>query len=328
MKRLLLVAAGLGLLLAVVIIAKEGFGAVALAFMEVGALGITAVVVLRLAALAAAGAGWWLIFPAKAKASLGACVWVRLIREAINVLLPVGQIGGEIAGARVMTFFNISAGLSGATVLADMLLQVVALFLFVVTGITVLAVQGADDGLLSMAVTGAAIMGVVLVGFFIVQRFGGMKLIDRALMKLADRFGWSSLVSLATLHDNLVRIYADIPRLAVSTVVHVIGWFIGAFEVLVAFRLMGYSISFSDAVVIESLGHAVRAGAFLVPGALGVQEAGFIVIGAIYGIPPPAAVALSLIKRVPDLVIGVPFLFVWHAHEAKALTRRKWARRG
>lgn len=328
MKRLLIVAASLGLLLAIGIIAREGIGAVGLAFVAVGPLGIAAVIVLRLAALAAAGAGWWLIFPAEAKPSLGACVWVRLIREAINVLLPVGQIGGEIAGARVMTFFKVSAGLSSATVLADMLMQVVALLVFIVTGIAVLAGQGVDDGLLDVAVTGASIMTIVLAGFFVVQRFGGMKLIDRGLMKLADRFGWSALVNLATLHDNLVRIYADLPRFAVATIVHVVGWFIGAFEVLVALNLMGYPVSFADAVVIESLGHAVRAGAFLVPGALGVQEAGFIAIGAIYGIPPPAALALSLVKRVPDLVIGVPFLFVWHAHEARAMTRRKWARRG
>jgi len=327
MKRLLIVAAGLGLLLAVAIIAKEGVGAVALAFIAVGLFGIAAVIVLRLAALVGAGAGWRLIFPAKAKASLAACIWVRLIREAINVLLPVGQIGGEIAGARVMTFFGISAGLAGATVLADMLMQVVALLLFVVTGIAILAGQGADDSLLSVAVTGAAIMGVLLAGFFAVQRFGGMKLIDHGLMKLADRFGWSALVNLATLHDNLMRIYADLPRFAVAMIVHLTVWFIGAFEVLVALRLMGHSVNFADAVVIESLGHAVRAGAFLVPGALGVQEAGFIAIGVVYGIPAASAVALSLIKRVPDLVIGVPFLFVWHAHEAKELTRRKGAGR-
>jgi len=33
-------------------------------------------------------------------------------------------------------------------------------------------------------------------------------------------------------------------------------------------------------------------------------------------------VALSLVKRVPDIVLGLPFLFIWHAHEAKALVRR------
>jgi putative membrane protein len=326
MKRLLVVAAGLGLILAVAIIAEEGFGAVAQAFAAVGLVGVAAVVALRAAALAGAGAGWWLVFPAAAKAKLRLCIWVRCIREAINVLLPVAQVGGEIAGARVMILFGIPAGLSGATVLADMLMQVVALFLFIVAGIAILAVHGADDAFIGSAAIGAAVMGLLLAGFFAAQRFGGVKLLDRGLMALADRFGWSSLASLASLHDNLMRIYADVPRFALAMLVHIAVWFIGALEVLVVLRLMGYPVSFADAVVIESLGHAVRAGAFLVPGALGVQEAGFIAICALYGIPAAEAVALSLVKRVPDLVIGVPFLFAWHAHEAKALIRRKRAR--
>ena len=127
----------------------------------------------------------------------------------------------------------------------------------------------------------------------------------------------------ASLHDNLMRIYADVPRLALSMLVHIAVWFVGALEVLVALYLMGYPVSFADAVVIESLGQAVRAAAFLVPGALGVQEAGFVAICSAFGIPAAPALALSLVKRVPELVVGPPFLFVWHAYEAKALKQRE-----
>jgi uncharacterized membrane protein YbhN (UPF0104 family) len=295
MKRLLIIAAGLGLVLALAIIAVEGIGAVSRAFAAVG-YGIAVVTVIRTVELSGAGLGWWIVFPAGAKASLRQCIWVRFIREAINMLLPVAQVGGEIAGARLMTLFGVPAALAGATVLVDILMQVVSLFLFTLVGIGIFALDGADNKLLGPIVIGAAIMGAVLAGFFAAQRFGGAKLLDRALMMLAEKFGWSSLANLA--------------------------WFVGVFEVLVALRLMGYPVSLADAVVIESLGQAVRAAAFLVPGALGVQEAGFIAICSAFGIPAPAALALSLVKRVPELVIGPPFLFVWHAHEAKALKQR------
>jgi hypothetical protein len=43
-------------------------------------------------------------------------------------------------------------------------------------------------------------------------------------------------------------------------------------------------------------------------------------------VPAAAALALSLVKRVPDITLGLPFLLVWHAHEAKALIRRRPAR--
>ena len=82
------------------------------------------------------------------------------------------------------------------------------------------------------------------------------------------------------------------------------------------------SVGYGEALAIESVGQAVRAAGFLIPGALGVQEAGFIAVCAVYGIPAAEALALSLVKRVPDLTIGLPFLFVWHAHETRALIRR------
>ncbi len=250
-------------------------------------------------------------------------MWVRFIREAINTLLPVAQVGGEIAGARIMTFFGVSAGVAGATVLVDMLMQVVSLFLFVIVGIGILATYGANDALVGSMMAGISIMGVALAGFFFAQRFGGAKLIDRALMKAAEKSGWSSLANLASLHDNLVRIYGDVPRFLLAMLVHISVWFFGALEVLVALNLMGYPISYLDAVVIESLGQAVRAAGFLIPGALGVQEAGFIAVCAVFGIPAPAALALSLVKRVPEFVLGPPFLFAWHGHETRALIHRK-----
>src|SRR5215467_1248085 len=156
MKRWLIFAAGLGLVLAIAIIAYQGFGAVAQAFAAVG-FGLAVVVVLRAVELTGAGTGWWIVFPPAARCPLHACVWVRFIREAINALLPVAQVGGEIAGVRVMTFF----------------------------GIGILATVVADRALIGSLVAGAAILGLGLAGFFAAQRFGGAKLFDRLLMALA-----------------------------------------------------------------------------------------------------------------------------------------------
>jgi putative membrane protein len=322
MKRWLIVAAALGLALAVAIIAYQGFGAVAQAFAAVG-FGLGLVVMIRAVELAGAGLGWWIVFPAAARCPLYACVWVRFIREAINALLPVAQVGGEIAGVRVMTFFGIAGELAGATVLVDILMQASTLLLFTIVGIGILATVVADRALVGSLVAGTAIMGLALSGFFAAQRFGGARLFDRLLMALAAKLDWSSLANRASLHDNLVRIYADLPRLATAVLVHLGVWFVGVFEVLVALRLMGLPVSYGEALAIESVGQAVRAAGFLMPGALGIQEAGFVAVCGVYGIPATEALALSLVKRVPDLTLGLPFLFIWHGHETRALIRRR-----
>jgi uncharacterized membrane protein YbhN (UPF0104 family) len=71
---------------------------------------------------------------------------------------------------------------------------------------------------------------------------------------------------------------------------------------------MGFPVTVNEAVVIESLVQAVRGAAFAIPGALGAQEAGMILLCGIFEIPPDQALALSLVKRATDLVVGVPGL--------------------
>jgi len=63
-----------------------------------------------------------------------------------------------------------------------------------------------------------------------------------------------------------------------------------------------------------------------VPGALGVQEGGCVVLSAALGIGPETGLALSLIKRVRELVLGVPALLVWHFAEGRHLLRSRAAR--
>jgi hypothetical protein len=98
-----------------------------------------------------------------------------------------------------------------------------------------------------------------------------------------------------------------------------IGWLVGVAEVLVVFAWMGHPIGLGEAIVIESLLHAVRGAAFAIPGALGAQEGGLVLLCALFGIPPEQAIALSLVKRVPDLVLGVPSLLAWQLMEWQRL---------
>jgi uncharacterized membrane protein YbhN (UPF0104 family) len=75
-------------------------------------------------------------------------------------------------------------------------------------------------------------------------------------------------------------------------------------------------------MLLESLGQAVRAGAFVVPGALGVQEGAFMLLGRALGIPPETALALSLSKRCRELLFGLPGLVVWQFSEATGFLKQ------
>ena len=105
--------------------------------------------------------------------------------------------------------------------------------------------------------------------------------------------------------------------IAESFLVHLAAVFFGAVEVWIALAFMGHPVSVVEAVVIESLGQGSRAAAFMLPGGLGVQDGALIGVCAIFGVPADVALAMALIKRVPDLLLGAPALLGWQALEGR-----------
>jgi putative membrane protein len=162
---------------------------------------------------------------------------------------------------------------------------------------------------------GIALALPALAGFMLMQGEYGQRLVKKVLALFAVDRSWLVFGTLDDLFARLDTFYAYRLGLIRSLTWHLAGWFVGAIEVWAVLNFMGYQIDFGDAVIIESLMHAVRGAAFAVPGALGAQEGGLIVLCAIFDVPPEAALALSLVKRIPDLVIGVPGLIAWQAME-------------
>ncbi len=316
MNRTLLLAAAAGLGLAAVLVASQGFGQVLAAVVSVGWASL-AVVALRVVQVAGAGWAWAALMPAEVRVPSSVYVMLRWVRESINTLLPVAQVGGDIIGARLLSFRGVEGGLAGASILVDLLTQTATQFVFSLVGLGLVASIGGNDSLVMGVSAGLGLMALAVVAFFFAQRWGGFQWIERGLLKLAENPSWKSLGGVANLHARIMQLHDDYPRMAAAFVIHLVIWFVGALEVYVALAAMGHPVGFNEAIVIESLGHAVRAAGFLVPGAIGVQEGGFIALCAIYGIPGPTAIALSLVKRLPEIVMGLPGLGLWHWLEAR-----------
>lgn len=323
MNKTIAIAAGAGLLLAIGLVASQGFGEVAAALASVGWAAALAVIGLRVVQMAGAGVAWHVLLPdsvrrSGARISAWTCVGLRWIRESINTLLPVAQVGGDLVGARLLSFHGVEGGLAGASILVDLLTQTATQFVFSLVGLGLIASIGGNDTLVASVAAGLGLMALAVVAFFFAQRWGGFQMIERGLLKLAENPNWKALAGVANLHDHIVAMHDDGPRMAKAFLIHLVIWFVGALEIWIALRAMGHPVGVGDAIAIESLGHAVRAAGFLVPGALGVQEGGFIALCAVYGIPGHVAIALSLVKRLPEVVMGLPGLAWWHHLERAA----------
>jgi uncharacterized membrane protein YbhN (UPF0104 family) len=56
---------------------------------------------------------------------------------------------------------------------------------------------------------------------------------------------------------------------------------------------------------------AARSAGFAVPGAVGIQEGGFVLVCGLFGVPAQAALALSVLKRLREVLVGIPAVVVW-----------------
>jgi hypothetical protein len=185
MTRLTLLALILGVGLATALVASSGAEEVADAAAGVG-WGVLLVVLARAVAVALAGVGWALLFPVALRPPTWACVLLRVVREGVNTLLPLTQVGGEFIGARLLTFYGVERALAAASVIVDMLAQAGTQFLFTAVGLAALIVLGGDQTIVRVAAIGLALAAPGLLGFYIAQRRGGRRLVQALLTRFAS----------------------------------------------------------------------------------------------------------------------------------------------
>lgn len=317
-----LVIAGVGLLLATGLVIHFGARDIAAAVAGIG-WGMGAIVLAHIAQIWLSGQGW----QAVASVARHAPVWVfaqaRWIRESVSALLPLTQIGGEIVSIRVVVLHGFRSGLAAASMIADLAAQILSQAVFTLLGLSLLIIDGHQGPVVEWTVVGLLASLAVLPAFFFAQRRGLLRSTEALFIRIADRFPAFKGASLDGLHDGIHQLFAQPLALLRSFNAHLLSWLLGAFEIWLILHFLGVSLGAREALVIESLSQVVRSVAFAVPGALGVQEGGFMLIGAIYGLSPQTALALSLAKRVREIILGVPGLLAWQWLEG----RRWWLRR-
>lgn len=242
---------------------------------------------------------------------VGVFIVARWLREGINSLLPVLPVAGLLAAVRVLARNGLPLPRAVAATITDTAVELVTQIPFTLLGLAILvAEQGA--GAVSVWM-GASVLVLGVMSAFLVpaQRLGLARLAER----IARRLGWAGHID--GLDAALGAIQQHRRWLGFAAVRHLLAWLLGAFEVWLVLGAFGHPVRLGPALVIESLGYAVRGVAFLVPGALGVQEGGFILVCGLFGVPPALGLALSLVKRLRDVVFGVPSLALWMRMERR-----------
>jgi putative membrane protein len=284
-----------------------------------GWLGLLAVTAFHLPQLFFSALAWQAIAgPGGPRLPLRTYLLLRWIREAVNNLLPLAQIGGEFVVVRLLHKRGVRLAQAVGSTIADLLLEMGTQVLFTVLG-TVLLVHIVGHSEVSDLATRALLIAALLVaGAFVALWLGLAAAIETAVLRFGRSFGWPATAGISGLHDALTSCFRAPVRVTLGALSHLVSWLLGGIEVCLALHFFGNDIGIDAGLVIESLGQALKTVGFAVPGAIGVQEGGYVVVCRLLGISPETAIALSLIKRIREAVLGIPGLVLWHRAEAKA----------
>ena len=269
---------------------------------------------------------WWVLFPRAERPRFRRIYWMRWVGESVSTLVPSAAVGGDIVRARLAAISGTPVAIAAATVLVDLTLGVFTQAAFTLLGVALLVSATGQRNFIGPTIIGT-IVGIAAVGgFYFVQRRGMFSFLARMIAKLANSPEWQSLVqSGATLDETVRSLYARRGAVIACCGWTILSLILNSGEIYIALWALNLHATIANAIILQSMALTIRSIAFPVPGGIGVQESGYVLVGNLLGIPGETAFALSLIARVRELGFGIPGLITWQLVEGRRLLRAREA---
>src|SRR6516225_2625817 len=322
---LLIITGFCGFLLVVYLIIASGVRDVGHAMLLIG-WWLIPITLFHLVPLVFSALAWRNLLPTSSRLDTLGIIRIRWIRESISSLLPVSSIGGEVAGVRLVHLRGVPGAQAAASMVVDVTVGAATQLEFVLLGVGLLLMYSTERNALLVAwavLIGIAVLSAAIAGFVISQHrglFAGSVKLGHWLLPNQ----WLRALSTGALaiDDAVVAGYRTGRPFLRASLLRLVGWIVGAGEIWLVMQALGQPFGVVDAIILESLSSGVRSAAFMVPGALGALEGSLVLFAELFGLSSETALAIALSKRVRELALGLPGLFVWHWIEGHQLLRR------
>lgn len=298
-----------GVALLLLVLSRVDLGEVLAQVALVGALGLAAVVLVYFFAFLLDSFTWQMALvqvPLDLR-WLARTFKVRLVGEVFNTVMPAGGIGGEPLKAELLRrHYGIGYAAGIASLVLGKTINMVSQVVFLAVGFALVMLSALPPAYKLVAGAGLLAFSLATGLLFGAQR---LRVGTRAGRRLASGGGALAGRAMAVLHhvadmdERLVAFYTrHRGRFGFALVLALGNWVAGALEVWITLWFLQRPVTFAEAWIIEALAQLVRAGAFFVPAAIGVQEAAFLLVCGVITGSPATGVAVSVVRRARELI--------------------------
>lgn len=259
--------------------------------------------------------GWKVVL---GQAAQGVSFWslltIRTAGEVVNMTTPTAFIGGEPLKVYLLNKnYQVPISEGGASVVIAKTTMTIAEVVYILGGVAVgfwLLGSGASAGqTIAAALLSVGLLVCSIVGFVFIQQRGLFASILSLFKKLQIRIRALEAQEehLRSIDHTILNFYSEHRRPFYASIgIYFVGWLAESLEVFGIIYALGGSISFLAAISIGAFAVFIKGGAFFIPGSLGAQEAGNVLLLQAFGYSDVTGITFALLRRFREVVwIGI-----------------------
>ncbi|MBX3304185.1 MAG: flippase-like domain-containing protein [Nitrospira sp.] len=254
--------------------------------------------------------GWKIVLGPSGKAvPFWRLLTIRTAGEVVNMTTPTAYLGGEPLKAYLLKKYNVPMTEGAASVVIAKTTVTIAEVCFILTGIAlgfvILGTGSSAVQTITAALVSVGLLVCSIAGFVFIQHRG----LFASILSLVKKLGLRIRVleaqeeHLLSIDRTILNFYGHHQKKFFASVgVCFFGWLAESLEVFAIIYFLGGSVSFLSAVSIGALAAFIKGGSFFIPGSLGAQDAGYMLLLQAFGYSDVTGITFALLRRFRELV--------------------------
>jgi uncharacterized protein (TIRG00374 family) len=234
---------------------------------------------------------------------------IRTAGEVVNMTTPTAYVGGEPLKAYLLKQYGVPMVDGLASVVTAKTTMTIAPIGFILVGMVmgfwVLGTGGSPGKTAMATMVSVGLLAFGVGGFVLIQRRG----IFSSLLWVLRKIG-VAIKALDRHEERLLELDRTIAAFYVknrsgflmSVLLFFLGWLVETIEVFVMLRVLGEPATIKASIAIGALSVFIKGGAFFIPGSLGAQDAGNLLLVTTFGYGDVAGITFALLRRFRELV--------------------------